>query len=150
MLRKFQQNNLLTLSIGIVYLWFGMLKFFPEASPAEGLAIDTIRELTLGFVPFDISIFLLALIEVSIGFSFLLNICRKPMAIIALGHLTCTFSPLFFFSDQSFNGPFALTLLGQYIIKNLVLIAALLSILKMDRKTDVKATMVTLENNSQT
>jgi len=116
-----------------------MQKFFPKVSPAEGLAIDTIHELTLGFIPIDVSIYVLALIEVSIGFSFLLNIYRKPMTIIALGHLVCTFAPLFFFSHQSFNGLFALTLLGQYIIKNLVLIAALLSILKMDRKIGVES-----------
>ena len=36
--------------IGVVYLWFGMLKFFPGISPAETIAIDTITELTLGVV----------------------------------------------------------------------------------------------------
>lgn len=119
------------ISIGIVYLWFGALKFFPELSPAEGLATDTITELTLGLIPASISIILLASIEVSIGVCFLLNIYPKKVAFAALAHLACTFTPLFFFNDISFNGyPIFLTLVGQYIIKNLIIIAALLSIIK--------------------
>jgi uncharacterized membrane protein YphA (DoxX/SURF4 family) len=33
---------LLRVSLGIVFLWFGILKFFPSASPAEELASRTI------------------------------------------------------------------------------------------------------------
>ncbi len=42
--------NLLRLSIGIVYIWFGALKLIPGASPAEPL----IRE-TLYFLPLCLS-----------------------------------------------------------------------------------------------
>ena len=44
---------LLRLSVGIVFLWFGVLKFFPGLSPAEGLAARTISTLTLGIIPPD-------------------------------------------------------------------------------------------------
>jgi len=43
--------RLLAISIGLVYLWFGVLKFFPHLSPAEDLAKNTITVLTLGFIP---------------------------------------------------------------------------------------------------
>lgn len=145
MIDKIRQNGFLKISIGIVYFWFGALKFFPELSPAEGLATDTITELTLGIIPAEISIVLLALIEVGIGVCFLLNIHPKKVAIAALAHLCFTFTPLFFFNDISFNGyPIFLTLLGQYIIKNLIIIAALLSIIK-ERNHQVSSTEI-IEN----
>lgn len=145
MIDKIRKNSFLKISIGIVYFWFGALKFFPELSPAESLATDTITELTLGIIPATVSIILLALIEVGIGICFLLNIHPKKVAIAALAHLACTFTPLFFFNDLSFNGyPIFLTLIGQYIIKNLIIIAALLSIIK--EKNQQVSSIKTIEN----
>lgn len=139
MFKKLRQNSLINISIGIVYFWFGALKFFPHLSPAEGLARDTIHELTLGILPSNISIILLAMLEVLIGLFFLLNLYPKKVAIVALVHLICTFTPLFFFNDLSFNGnPIFLTLVGQYIIKNLIIIAVLLSILKEKKPLETK------------
>lgn len=136
MIKKIQQNTLIKISIGIVYLWFGALKFFPELSPAESLATDTMRELTLGIIPANVSIILLALMEVGIGLCFLLNFQPKKVALIALGHLVCTFTPLIFFNELSYNGyPIFLTLVGQYIIKNLIIIAVLLSIIRGDKSS---------------
>lgn len=140
MIEKIKQNSFLKIAIGIVYFWFGILKFFPELSPAEGLATDTISALTWGFIPAKISIILLALLEVGIGVCFLLNIHPKKVAILALGHIVCTFTPLFFFNDVTFNGyPIFLTLVGQYIIKNLIIVAALLSIIK-EKNHQLKST----------
>jgi len=42
---------LLLLSVGIVFFWFGILKFFPGLSPAQDLAIRTIDLLSFGLVP---------------------------------------------------------------------------------------------------
>lgn len=131
MLKNIRQNSFIKICIGLVYLWFGGLKFFPELSPAEGLATDTISQLTLGILPANVSIIMLAALEVGIGIFFLLNIHPKKVAVVTLGHLLCTFTPLFFFNEISFNGyPIFLTLVGQYIIKNLIIVAALLSIIK--------------------
>lgn len=131
MIDNIRQNGFLKISIGIVYFWFGVLKFFPELSPAEDLATDTISELTLGIIPAKISIILLAILEVGIGICFLLNIRPKIVAITALAHIVCTFTPLLFFNDIVYNGyPIFLTFVGQYIIKNLIIIAALLLIIK--------------------
>lgn len=116
----------LAISIGLVYLWFGVLKFFPHLSPAEDLAKNTITILTMGQIPPNVSIILLAIWETLIGVLLILNVFRRPIIILALVHLVFTFTPLLFFPKESFNLPFVFTLLGQYIFKNLIIIAALI------------------------
>ena len=124
------KTNLITISIGTVYLWFGMLKFFPDLSPAEVLAKDTISALTLGMIPPDVSIILLAIGESLIGLLLILNIRKRIILMLALTHIVFTFTPMFFFPEQVFaNSPFQPTLLGQYIGKNIIIIAALISLL---------------------
>ncbi|MFX0555575.1 DoxX family membrane protein [Maribacter sp. CXY002] len=123
------------IAIGLVYLWFGTLKFFPGLSPAEELATDTISMLTFHMIAPNLELVLLAILEVVIGVFLILNIKTTTAIYMALFHIFFTFSPLFFFYDKSFNGnPIALTLVGQYIIKNLIIIGALWVILK-DVKT---------------
>ena len=127
--RKTQMRNvqLLSICIGIVYLWFGFLKFFPGISPAENLAKNTIHELTLGLIPDQVSYIMLAIWETGLGILFLFNYRRKWVIYLALLHMICTFTPLIFFPEISFqSGSPALTLIGQYIIKNVVIIAALI------------------------
>lgn len=130
------RNSLLAISIGLVYLWFGALKFFPDLSPAEGLAKSTVHVLTFGLIPDGVALILLALWETWIGIFLVFNVARKTVVLMALVHIFFTFTPLVFFPDQVFSGgmPF-LTLLGQYIIKNLIIIAALLELLPVDIKT---------------
>jgi len=118
--------RLLAMSIGLVYLWFGILKFFPHLSPAEDLAKNTITILTGNLIPQNVSIILLAIWETLIGVFLVFNIFRKPIIILALVHLLFTFTPLMFFPNDSFELPFVFTLLGQYIFKNLVIIGALI------------------------
>lgn len=122
------RHRLLVISLGIVYLWFGTLKFFSGLSPAEDLAKDTIRILTFGLIPDQISFCLLAIWEVSIGILLLLNKRFKVIVILAIVHIIFTFSPLFLLPAVSFNMEhmYSLTLVGQYIIKNVVLFSALL------------------------
>lgn len=43
--------TLLRLSVGLVFLWFGFLKFIPGLSPAEELATKTVDGLSFGLVP---------------------------------------------------------------------------------------------------
>ncbi|WP_183114847.1 hypothetical protein [Flagellimonas pelagia] len=132
-MKRIGKNSLLAFSLGMVYLWFGALKFFPDLSPAESLAKSTMHVLTFGLVPDTISIVLLAIWETWVGVFLILNLYRRTAAFLALVHILFTFTPLVFFPDEVFNeGPLVLTLLGQYIIKNLVIVAALLSILDVD------------------
>ena len=55
--------SMLRISIGIIYIWFGSLKFFPGVSPAEDLAKETIHLLTFGLITPGLSLLLLALWE---------------------------------------------------------------------------------------
>ncbi|WP_339656591.1 doxx family protein [uncultured Maribacter sp.] len=128
-------NTLLSIAIGIIYLWFGALKFFPELSPAEDLAKRTIQILTFNIIPSSISIIILAFMEVVIGLCLIFKFCHKQIVIIAILHIILTFSPLFFFTEESFTKNILTpTLLGQYIGKNLIIIAALFTILKENVK----------------
>ena len=115
-------------SFGVVYLLFGILKFFPDASPAQELAIQTIHRLFNGAIPEIWSIKLLAGWEVLIGLLFFLKGYLKPALILGLVHMVLTFTPLLFFPELcwvSFPRP---TLLTQYILKNLVFIATMIGI----------------------
>lgn len=125
---------ILSISIGLVYLWFGILKFFPGGSPAEQLALDVMNWLTFGFIPEKISIVLLALWESLIGIFLIVNIFRKPVLYLALIHMVCTFLPLFIFTDKSFTeSPLSFTLVGQYIFKNIIIVSALFLLLKQHK-----------------
>jgi uncharacterized membrane protein YkgB len=52
---------LLRLTLGVVFLWFGILKFFPGLSPAEDLAARTISTLTFGIMGPEAAVLLLAI-----------------------------------------------------------------------------------------
>ena len=124
------RSRILAVSIGIIYLWFGVLKLFPGACPAEELVKETMWMMTFGLIPPKISYFLLALWEVTIGIFLVLNLRKKVIIYLALVHILFTFSPLFLFPSLSFNERiFTLTLVGQYIIKNLIIFSSLLFIL---------------------
>jgi len=106
-LSKINRNRLLAISIGIVYIWFGALKFFPVLSPADGLAKQTITFLTHSIIPENVSIILLALLEVGIGICLISNFKLKTVVTVALIHLLLTFVPLLFFPNVSFaKAPF--------------------------------------------
>ncbi len=117
--------NLLRISIGIIYVWFGALKFYPNLSPADQLAKDTIYLITFGLIPNHVSIILLAVWETLLGVVLIIGVWNRAVFYVLLLHMACTFVPLFFFEDVSFtNSPYAFTLVGQYIMKNLIIICA--------------------------
>jgi uncharacterized membrane protein YphA (DoxX/SURF4 family) len=117
--------NLIRIFLGINFLWFGMLKFFPGVSPAETLATMTINVLTFGLIAPTVSMKLLALWEVLVGLGFLSGRFIPFFVRIFMIHMVLTFTPLFLFPELCFtHPPFALTIVGQYIIKNLVFIAS--------------------------
>lgn len=115
----------LRLSMGVVFLWFGMLKFFPGLSPAQELAGRTIGLMTFGYVPAAGALPVLAAWEVAIGLGFISGkFLRTTVALLGL-QMAGTVMPLFFFPAETFQAvPIAPTLEGQYIIKNLVLLSA--------------------------
>ena len=115
----------LRISMGVVFLWFGLLKFFPGLSPAASLATRTIERLTFGLIPADVSLLILATWESLIGLGLLLGIFLRLTLFLLFLQMLGTITPLFFFPQEAFIlFPFVPTLEGQYIIKNLVLISA--------------------------
>lgn len=115
--------GLLRVALGVIFFWYGMLKFFPELSPAEELATMTINWMFFGLIPNEISLKLLALWEVLIGVCFIFGFFTRYITILFLVHMFLTFLPLVAFPDLSFTkAPYAFTLVGQYIVKNIVFI----------------------------
>lgn len=116
---------LLRLSVGIVFLWFGALKFFPELSPAEDLATRTINQLTFGLISEDVALVILAIWECLIGIGLIFGVFLRATLLLLFLQMLGTITPIFFFPDEVFTRfPYALTLEGQYIVKNMVLISA--------------------------
>lgn len=116
---------LLRLSVGIVFFWFGILKFIPGLSPAQDLAIRTIDLLSFGLVPGSISIHILAAWEVLIGIGLLTGFYMRATLLLLFLQMVGTMTPVFLFPEEVFTKvPYAPTLEGQYIIKNLVIVSA--------------------------
>lgn len=115
---------LLRISIGVVFFWFGVQKFFPGVSSAEDLATRTIEVMTFGIITQSLSMPLLAAWEVIIGLTFLFGRFMRIAIPLLFLQMIGTVTPLFFFPSETFNMvPFTPTLVGQYIIKNIVLVS---------------------------
>lgn len=114
----------LRLAIGIVFIWFGILKTMGDLSPAFDLIAATVYWLTP-----EIIVPLLGLWEIGIGICFLIPaLTRLGLFLLAL-QMPGTFLPLVLLPSVCFTMfPFGLTLEGQYIVKNLVIIGAALVI----------------------
>ena len=114
----------LRISLGVVFLWFGFLKFFPNVSPAETLATRTIDVLTFGLIIPSVSVKILAAWESLIGLGLLTNKFQRVTLFLLWSQMVGAWSPLVIFPNEMFiSFPFVLTLEGQYIVKNLVIIA---------------------------
>ena len=115
---------LLRISIGIIFFWFGFLKFFEGLSPAEDLAIRTIDTLTFNLLPVKVIIYGLAIWEVLIGLGMIINRFMRATLLLLFLQMLGTFTPLFLFPSEVFHVfPVSLTLEGQYIVKNIIIIS---------------------------
>lgn len=115
----------LRISVGVVFLWFGFLKFFPNLSPAEDLAIRTTRVLTFGLVPDEVAINVLAAWECLIGIGLLVGRFLRIIILLLFLQMVGAIAPLFIFPNDVFTYvPYAPTLEGQYILKNAIIISA--------------------------
>ena len=116
---------LLRVSLGVVFFWFGVLKFFPGLSPARSLAARTIDVLTFGIMPASASVPILALWECAIGIGLITNLFMRATLLLLFVQMMGTITPIFLFPGDVFTVvPYAPTLEGQYIIKNIVLVSA--------------------------
>jgi uncharacterized membrane protein YphA (DoxX/SURF4 family) len=115
----------LRVSLGIVFFWFGVLKFFPGLSPAEDLAARTISVLSFGLVTPSVSLPVLATWECLIGLGLITGRFMRSALVLLFLQMCGTVTPLFLFPRETFTQfPYAATLEGQYIIKNVVLVSA--------------------------
>jgi uncharacterized membrane protein YkgB len=117
--------NFLRLSIGIIFIWFGLLKFFPGLSPAQSLAGETIEALSFGILSSNQAVLMLAVWESLIGLGLLTGFFLRGTLFLLWLQMFGTMTPLLLFQEICFESfPLVPTLEGQYIIKNLVLISA--------------------------
>ncbi len=116
---------LLRISVGIVYLWFGFLKFFPGLSPAQDLAIRTMDVVTFGLIPGGVAIVILATWESLIGVGLIVGKYMRITLMLLWLQMVGAIMPIFLFPHEVFmHIPYAPNLEGQYIIKNIVIISA--------------------------
>lgn len=120
----------LRLSAGFVYFYFGFLKFYTDLSPAELLATQTIMRIWPWSVDAHDVLFWLATAETVIGLAFLLNVGLQWMFYVFILHQLGTFLPLVIYPELTFKiAPFAPTMEGQYILKNLISLSAGLTVM---------------------
>ncbi|GLY44473.1 hypothetical protein Amsp01_104960 [Amycolatopsis sp. NBRC 101858] len=133
--------TLLRINMGLVFLGFGVLKFFPGVSPAENLVAATSRELTWGvvpaLVPFSVALAGTAALECVIGLSLVTGwLFHRVRYLLAL-ELAGILSPVVLLPGRLFSGPgHAPTLEGQYVLKDIVLLAAAIVLVARASTTD--------------
>ena len=115
----------LRVALGAVFVAFGVLKFIPGVSPLEPLVQATWGVLTFGIVGGHLAMVLTAVIETVAGLALISGrFARFGLVMLAVAFVGIL-SPIVFFTGElvTTEGP---TLLGQYVAKNVVLIAAAL------------------------
>jgi uncharacterized membrane protein YphA (DoxX/SURF4 family) len=121
--------RLLRICLGIVFLWFGVLKFFPELSPAQDLATRTIETLSFGLVKPSLSLPVLAAWECLIGLGLITKRFLRVTLILLFVQMLGTFTPILLFPQETWvRFPTVPTMEGQYILKNIVLVSSALVI----------------------
>ena len=112
--------TILRIGLGTIFFWFGALKLAPGLSPAEELVRNTTY-----FVNPDWFLPVLAIWEMAIGLGLIFNCFMRLTLLLLFLQMPGTALPLVILPEAVWTVfPYGLTLEGQYIIKNLVLIGA--------------------------
>lgn len=110
-------------ALGVVFVWFGGLKII-GTSPAAELVANTVY-----FLPPSLFVPILGVWEVLIGLCFLYRPAIRIGILLLFLQMPGTFLPIVLLPETVFTTvPYGLTVEGQYIIKNLVIIGAALVI----------------------
>jgi len=112
----------LRLSLAVVFVWFGALKIV-GVSPVHDLLAAT-----LPFLPADVVVPGLGVIEVVLGLAVASGVLRRITLLVMVGHLVGTFLTFVTATSLMFAGgnPLTLTSDGEFVVKNLILISAAL------------------------
>lgn len=113
-------------AIFVVYFWFGILKLF-GLSPANPL-VASLLAVTIPFLTFNQFILILGAYEVIVGIIFLIPRLERVAIFLLIPHLFVTAMPLLLLPTVTWQSSFVPTIEGQYIIKNLLIIATALGI----------------------
>ena len=122
MFRKYS-DEFARIAFFIVFFWFGILKVF-LISPAGPLVSELLSNTFLQFIPENTFMILFGLFEVAIGILALIPKLERITFLVMGLHLVTTALPLFILPDTAWYAAFVPTLIGQYILKNLVLLAS--------------------------
>ena len=128
---------LLRISLGVIFFWFGLLKLI-GVSEANELAARTVY-----WIRPDVFIPILAIWEMLIGVGLIVRPLVRGAILLLMLQMPGTFLPLILLPEICWiHAPWAPTLEGQYIIKNLVLISAAIVVGGTVRKTAQSKNMV--------
>ncbi len=131
--------RLLECGLALIFYWFGLLKLFPHVSPAEELGGRTVEALTLHLLPFRLGVTILGLLEIGLAIGVYLIPRYTWVLWLVLAHLVGTFTPFLLFPGMALGGvPGSLSLIGQYIVKNVVLMAAVWFLIQHHRTIGLK------------
>ncbi|MGH3718394.1 MAG: hypothetical protein ACRDRI_06025 [Pseudonocardiaceae bacterium] len=124
----------LRISVGLVTFGFGILKYFPGVSPAQDLVLAAVRVLTFGLVPAvvpnSVVMVLLATVECVIGLSLITGRGLRVTSYLLMSWVLGILSPLVLLPTRLFDGPGHMpTLEGQYVLKDVILLAAAMAII---------------------
>lgn len=111
----------------VIFFWFGALKVF-GLSPASPL-VQALFESTIPIMPFGIFMILFGLFECMIGLLFIIPRLERVVLPLLLLHMVVTGMPLILLPMITWSGFLVPTMEGQYIIKNIALVAAAMGVM---------------------
>lgn len=121
--------DLLRVSMGAIIFGYGVLKYFPGISPAQNLVQTTMHLLTFGLIPDNVALVLVATLECTIGLSLMIGRGLRVTIYFLIFWVLGILSPVVLLPQRLFAGPdHAPTLEGQYVLKDIVFLAASLVI----------------------
>ena len=111
---------LLRISLGIVFVWFGALKVF-DISPVSGLVARTVY-----WVDPDLFVPALGAFEMFVGMMLLVGRAMRLTLFMFVAQMVGTFLTFLVLPEVTFRdgNPLLLTVAGEFVVKNLVLISA--------------------------
>ena len=112
--------TLLRIAVGVVFIWFGVLKVI-DRSPVADLVASTAYWLPSGFF-----VRFLGVWEIIVGLGLLIPVALRLTLLLFWAQMAGTFLVLIVHPGLSFqdSNPFLLTMTGEFVVKNLVLITA--------------------------
>lgn len=113
----------------LIFFWFGFLKII-ELSPAETLVTNLHNKTVAPYIGMETFLLLLGFTECIIGILWLIPKLTRFVIILFIFQMSTTFLPLIVIPEETWDNFLVLSLSGQYIFKNLVLIASAFTIYK--------------------